>query len=128
MMYPNMLILVSLSLAKSLSLSAFSAHFFMFFIDLNFSPKSFVDNTNLISLYICLDVLELVHPLSLTIPLLGWRCLVCYVWSNTIVFPLHFCMSHVLQGSFCPQDSLITKVSGITFPSWLYHQSFAPNS
>ena len=47
-----MLILVSLSLAKSLSLSAFNAHFFMLFINLNFNPKSFVDNANLMSLFI----------------------------------------------------------------------------
>ena len=47
-----MLILVSLSLAKSLALSAFSAHFYVFFINFNFSPKSFFDNTNLISLSI----------------------------------------------------------------------------
>ena len=36
--YPYTLILVSLSLAKSLSLSAFSTHFLMLLISLNFSP------------------------------------------------------------------------------------------
>ena len=48
--YPYTLILVSLSLAKSLSLSAFSTHFLMLLINLNFNPKSFVDSTNLMSL------------------------------------------------------------------------------
>ena len=47
-----MLILVSLSQSKSLSLNVFSAHFFMFSINSKFSPKSFVDSTNLISWYI----------------------------------------------------------------------------
>ena len=41
MMYPNTLILVSLSLAKSLSLSAFSAHFIMSFLNSNLSPYPF---------------------------------------------------------------------------------------
>ena len=50
--YPNILILVSLSLAKSLSLSAFSTHFLMLLISLNFSPQYVVDSTNLMSLYI----------------------------------------------------------------------------
>ena len=51
MIYPNILILVFLSLAKSLSLSAFSTHFLMLFISLNFNPWSFVSNTNLMSLF-----------------------------------------------------------------------------
>ena len=38
MTYPYTLILVSFSLAKSLSLSAFSTHFLMLLISLNFSP------------------------------------------------------------------------------------------
>ena len=50
--YPYTLILVSLLLVKSLSLSAFSTHFLMLLISLNFSPKSLVDSTNLMSLYI----------------------------------------------------------------------------
>ena len=39
--YPYTLILVSLSLAKSLSLSAFCTHFLMLLISLNFRPKYF---------------------------------------------------------------------------------------
>ena len=82
MMYPNMLILVSLSLAKSLSLSAFSAHFFMVFINLNFNPKSFVD-TNLISLYISFRCTgagaSIVFGSSLTgLQMSGLLCLVKY--------------------------------------------------
>ena len=50
--YPYTQILVSLSQAKSLSLSAFSTHFLIVLISFNFNPKSFVDSTNLMSLYI----------------------------------------------------------------------------
>ena len=52
MMYPNTLILVSLSLAKSLSLNAFSAHLMISFLNSNLSPYPLVDNTCLITLYI----------------------------------------------------------------------------
>ena len=52
MMYPNTLILFSLSLAKSLSLSAFSAHLMISFLNSNWSPYPLVDNTCLITLYI----------------------------------------------------------------------------
>ena len=52
MIYPKTLILVSLSLAKSLSLSAFSAHFIMSLFNSNLSPYPFVDSTCLITLYI----------------------------------------------------------------------------
>ena len=52
MMYPNTLIFVSLSLAKSLSLNAFSAHLMISFFNSNLSPYALVDNTCLITLYI----------------------------------------------------------------------------
>ena len=52
MMYPKTLILVSLSLAKSLSLSAFSAHFMKSFYSSNFSPYPLVDSRCLIIFYI----------------------------------------------------------------------------
>ena len=52
MMYPKTLILVSLSLAKSLSLSAFNAHLMISFLNSNLSPYPLVDNTCLITLYI----------------------------------------------------------------------------
>ena len=52
MMYPKTLILVSLSLAESLSLSAFSTHFIISFLNSILSPYPLVDDTCLITLYI----------------------------------------------------------------------------
>ena len=50
MMYQKTLILLSLSLAKSLSLSALSAHGIISFLSSNLSPYPLVDNTCLITL------------------------------------------------------------------------------
>ena len=94
-MYPKTLILVSLSLAKSLSLSTLSAHFMISFLSSNFSPYHFVDSACLITLYISSDSLVLVHPWYWKILSLDCRCLVCCVWLSIEVYPLHFCKSHV---------------------------------
>ena len=81
--YPYTLILVSLSLAKSLSLSAFNTHFLMLLINLNFSPKCFVDSTNLMCLYISFKCAgadaSIVFDSSLTgLQMSGLLCLVKY--------------------------------------------------
>ena len=75
MMYPK-------TLAKSLSLRAFSAHFIMSFISSNFSPYPLVDNTCIRTLYIsfrCTDGAgaSIVFDNSLTILLMSG--LLCFV-------------------------------------------------
>ena len=52
MMYPKTLILVALSLAKSLSLRALSSHLIISFLNSNLSPYPLVDSTCSITLYI----------------------------------------------------------------------------
>ena len=85
-----MLILVSLSLAKSLSLSSFSTHFLILLISLNLSPFSFVDNTNLMSLYISFKCAgagaSIVFDNSLTGLLISG--LLCFVRYSRVPTPL----------------------------------------
>ena len=130
-----MLILVSMSLAKSLSLSAFSAHFFMFFINSNFSPKSFVDSTNLISLYISFKCTgpgaSIVLDSSLTgLQMSSLLCLVKYSSVPTPLLYVSYSSGLTLSSGFSNllAVNLGVPVSGIAFPSWLSCQSFAPSS
>ena len=134
MMYPYILILVSLSLAKSLSLNAFSAHFFMLFIDLNLNQKFFVDNTNLMSLYTsfrCTDAgASIVFDSSLTgLQMSGLLCLVKY---SSVPTPLLYvsCSSGLTLSSGFSNllaKILVFQVSEIAFLSRIFHQGFAPN-
>ena len=71
MMDPKTLILVSLSLAKSLSLSALSAHFMMSFLSSNFSPYPLLDSTGLITLYISFRCTSTVASMVLDCSLTG---------------------------------------------------------
>ena len=89
-MYPYMLILVSWSLVKSLSLSAFTTHFLMLLISLNFNPESFVDSTNLMSLYISFKRAGAGASIVLnsSLPGLHMSGLLCFVKYRSVPTPL----------------------------------------
>ena len=113
-----MLILVSLSLAKSLSLSAFSTHFLMLLISLNFSPQSFVDNTNLMSLYISFKCTgagaSIVFDNSLTGLLMsGLLCLVRYKRVPTPLLYISWSFAFTLSSSFSNLLAVNLGVPGV---------------
>ena len=118
MMYPNILILVSLSLAKSLSLNAFNAHFLMFFINLNFNPKSFVDNTNLMSLYISFRCTgtsaSIVFDSSLSwLQMCGLLCLVKYSSVPTLLLYVSCSSGLTFSSGFSSLLAIILGVPGV---------------
>ena len=94
-MYPNTFILVALPHAKSMSLSALSAHFFMAFLSSTLG-HNYLWIAQILSFCTFLsNVLDLVHPWFWINLKLGCRCLVCCAWLSTAMSPLRFCRSHV---------------------------------
>ena len=104
MMYPKTLILVSLSLAKSLSLSAFNAHLIIFFLNSNLSPYPFVDNTCLITLYISFRCTGAGASIVFDSSLTGLLMAVCCALSYIGEFLLHSCRSRGLLDLLCLLD------------------------
>ena len=85
MMYPKTLILVSLSLAKSLC-----AHFIISFLNSNLSPYPLVDNTCLITLYISFRCTGAGASIVLDSSLTGLQMsgLLCFVRYRRVPTPL----------------------------------------